>query len=54
MGEEGNVTFHLARKETTILIVSTNRTRIIQNASCDKQSCVPKLRGDLAITIELC
>ena len=54
MGEEGNVTFHLAWKETTILIVSTHRTRIIQNASCDKQSCVPKLRGDLAITIELC
>ena len=53
MGEEGNVTFHVARKETTILIVSTHRTRI-QNASCDKQSCFPKLRGDLAITIELC
>lgn len=54
MCEEGNLAFHLAKKETTILVFSTHRTRIIQNASCNKQSCVRKLRGNLAITIELC
>lgn len=54
MGKEGNVAFHLARKETTILVVSNHSTGIIQNASCNKQSSVPNRRGDLSITNELC